>query len=684
MTLLPKTDVLISLIDREILKLRRDTVEQVKTAHARLGVSLREKVHDLHVYAQAPERTLSEVRQAIAELQPDASIPRFRNQAAEVRYHMTDSARTVRRLLKALFTLDFEGPNGHPLIAAITEMRALYDKRARQLPDSINGSFAPTWAGIIEGPDRARALRGFETAILFQLRKALRNGSIWVPFSLSYRHREQLMIPSKQWRQTKKRHYANLHLPIDPQRYVARYRKRLDEGLEQVAEAVLSHQVDIDKDQLVLDDFEAEPAEPDLETTRDAIFGEIGTVQFPELMMEVDSHTRFSSALLGRDPTSWEELLSVYGALLAHGTDMTPTGMALMIPQIRATAISDAMALLENSAALRLANDSCVAFTRRHPIIKTWGEGTIASADAMSLDATRHLFSARQDYRRGRKAIGIYTHKLDQWPLIYDQPIVLMRRQSGAAIEGMLRQRSSEALERIAVDTHGFTFFGMGFSKGLGFDLCPRLKGIKRQLHVPRGTRVPDILEPVVTRDVSMVNIRAGWDGFVRLMASVDAGTLSAVLALERFGSDSRADPIHKCGTAIGQLFHTLFLCDFVSIDDFRRELLRILDRGEATHRLLRAIYAGNIPAHHGRRQEELFAISGPLTLLSNITIAWMTLHMQQVIDRWKREEGRRIDPELLRHIGPARSEGVNFRGKLDFPVHQYQERLLAKSARRN
>jgi TnpA family transposase len=327
-----------------------------------------------------------------------------------------------------------------------------------------------------------------------------------------------------------------------------------------VAEAVLSNNIDIEKDQLVLEALEAEAVSSDLEPTRDAIFGEIGTVQFPELMMEVDSHTRFSTALLGREPSSWEELLSVYGALLAHGTDMSPTGMALMIPQISATAISNAMALLEDSAALRQANDGCVTFTRRHPIARTWGEGTIASADSMSLDATRHLFSARQDYRRGRKAIGIYTRKLDQWPLIYDQPVVLMRRQSGAAIEGMLRQRTGEALERIAVDTHGFTFFGMGLSKGLGFDLCPRLRGIKRQLHVPRGTQVPDILEPVATRDVSMVNIRAGWDGFVRLMASLEAGTLSAVLALDRFGSDSRADPIHKCGTAMGQLLTTLFI----------------------------------------------------------------------------------------------------------------------------
>jgi TnpA family transposase len=75
------------------------------------------------------------------------------------------------------------------------------------------------------------------------------------------------------------------------------------------------------------------------------------------------------------------------------------------------------MMLLENGTALRLANDGCVAFMRRHPITRSWGEGTLASCDSMSLDATRHLFSARIDPRRQRRGIGIYTHKLDQWPL---------------------------------------------------------------------------------------------------------------------------------------------------------------------------------------------------------------------------------------------------------------------------
>ena len=43
-----------------------------------------------------------------------------------------------------------------------------------------------------------------------------------------------------------------------------------------------------------------------------------------------------------------------------------------------------------------------------------------------------------------------------------------------------------------------------------------------------------------------MVKIRSGWDEFVRLVASVEAGTVSGNLALERLGADSRADPIHK------------------------------------------------------------------------------------------------------------------------------------------
>lgn len=91
---------------------------------------------------------------------------------------------------------------------------------------------------------------------------------------------------------------------------------------------------------------------------------------------------------------------------------------------------------------------------RTLPVTKLWGGGIQASADMMSLDATRRLWTARHDPRRRTPAVGTYTHVLDQWVILHDQAVVLNRRQAGAAIEGALRHEAVD-LHRVAVDTHG-------------------------------------------------------------------------------------------------------------------------------------------------------------------------------------------------------------------------------------
>jgi TnpA family transposase len=106
-----------------------------------------------------------------------------------------------------------------------------------------------------------------------------------------------------------------------------------------------------------------------------------------------------------------------------------------------------------------------------------------------------------------------------------------------------------------------YTHIGMALSKLLGFDLCPRLKNLRqRRLHVPHELAVPPCLQGVVERDVSLKQIRAGWDGLVRVARSIEGGWTSAVLALERLGSAARADATYKAGTALGKLLLSLFL----------------------------------------------------------------------------------------------------------------------------
>lgn len=169
--------------------------------------------------------------------------------------------------------------------------------------------------------------------------------------------------------------------------------------------------------------------------------------------------------------------------------------------------------------------DASLAWAHSHQTTQLFAEGFSASLGV--------------DPRRRTHAVGIYTQVLDQHGIAYNQPIVLNERQAGAAIEGVIRQgekRDDGGLLRLSVDTHGYTNVGMALSKMLGFDLCPRLRDLsERKLYLPRGWMAPEGVAPVVCQDISLKAIRDGWDGLLRLAASIKSGRLSAIVALERF-----------------------------------------------------------------------------------------------------------------------------------------------------
>lgn len=123
-------------------------------------------------------------------------------------------------------------------------------------------------------------------------------------------------------------------------------------------------------------------------------------------------------------------------------------------------------------------------------------------------------------------------------------------------------------------------------------------------------------------------------------------------------------------------MLRTMFLCDYFTNLEFRRELHTLLNRGEPVHQLQRAIYYGRLAPERGRRRDELTAISGSHALLTNIVIAWNTAHMQAMIERWRRK-GMVVEDAWLRRLGPVHFEHINFRGTFSFPVQEYAQALI-------
>ncbi len=603
---------------------------------------------------------------------PPNTLP---SRAADVREVLSRNARRIRPILQLLTKLnlhgDGDGGNG------LSWLDGIYD-------DGVDTFFldkAPVWArrwkSLIKESDTQTSARAYEAATAWAVRQGLRNGSLYSKYGFEYADPASHWMPPDIWKVRRSGYQLEKDLPNAEHLYTDRAEAALRASLAGLREAVAAGDVWVGRKDLYFRRDEAEVQPEGVEQAQNELYRKIGRIQLPTLLLELDSQVHFSWKLLSREPKSAEELLGVYGALLAAGTDLQSRGVATMIRGVHESTIRRYMRLFETAPALREANDALLHFARGHSIVNHWGTGFEASSDLMSLDASKHLYDARVDPKRRVHGVGVYQTVLDQWGIPYDQPLPLLRRQVGAALEGVVRQRVTP-IRSLAVDTHGHTHFGSGLAKLLGFDLYTRWHDMRGQwVHVPRGWPPEPGLEPVLMRDLDPEFIQSELGELLRMAASINDGYGSATFLLERFGSAARNSKLHRAGTQWGQWWDSVYLCDYAAQPPFRRSVNRILVRGESVHQLERVIHAGPIRVDRGRRQDEKVMISGALTLLTNAVIAYNTWKLHQVLER-SREAGRPVpSAEILAHIAPIAFRHINFQGIYRFPLERYLDRLL-------
>ena len=669
------TDQLILMVQRRIADLWRQAAADVPATvnWAAMYKTLLGELVALSAQGAVPD---AELRARLEALITETQKRKPPSRASLVREGLIDGIRPVRSLLVAIAKLPWQATGEHPAIEYLAKLQALYLKGSRKLPvEVVAPSLGMIWQVSISSPDRERAFQALEVATLFALRRAVRNGSVWIEHSLSFRGRARLFFTDERWQAESKKHYARLSLPSKAATFLKPLLARVTAGVDAVAAAARSGVLRVD-DELHLSPLPAEDEDPEVTKLRAALDHRIGEVQLPEVILAVDAQVRFSWIMLGREPRSTDELLMVYAGIMAHGTSLTAVECARMIPQLSATSIRQAMRWARDERRLSQACQAVLEFMQRHPIAATWGRSDLASSDMMSMETTKRVWQARLDPRRNTPSIGIYSHVKDRWGIFHAQPFVLNERQAGVAIEGVIRQEKLET-SQLAVDTHGYTDSAMSHARLLGFDLCPRLKELKqRHLFVPRGTKVPAEIAAVCEANVDVALIEKHWDSLVHLAASVMSGHASAVAALARFGSAAQGDPIYEAGVQLGRLLRTAFLADYFVKDAFRNELRRVLNRGEAVNALKRAIYTGRISPAQAKRVDEMQAVADALSLMANIVMAWNTSQMQAVLDRWSNRR-QVIPPELIGKIAPTRLESINLRGVFRFPVDRYADQIL-------
>ena len=407
------TDQLILMVQRRIADLWRQAAANVPASvnWAEMYKTLLAELVALNAAGAVPD---AELRARLDALIISSQKRKPPSRASLVREGLIDAIRPVRSLLVAIAKLPWLAAGEHCAIDALAQLRDLYARNAKKLPPgAVASGLGAVWRNAICSLDRERAFQAFEVATLFTLRRAVRNGSVWIEHSLSFRGRARLFFTDERWKEESKRHYARLSLPVKSATFLKPLLDQIRAGVDAVAVAARSGALRID-DELHLSVLPAEAEDPQVTKLRAALDHRIGEVQLPEVILAVDAQVHFSWIMLSREPRSTDELLMVYAGVLAHGTSLTAAECARMIPQLSATSIRQAMRWAGDERRLSQASQAVLKFMQRQPIATTWGRSDLASSHMMSMETTKRVWQARLDPRRNTPSIGIYSHVRDR------------------------------------------------------------------------------------------------------------------------------------------------------------------------------------------------------------------------------------------------------------------------------
>lgn len=389
-TWLEINDTVLSLADGLTTDLRRQARDRSTQGAATELTRIRALLGRVRTVVEDTFRTDREVREyVLSEIPERSSLGTSR--AWQHREALIADRRRVRRLLESFTTPRLMAEPGSPLEVLLKYIEQPGLRYRQPLPAAAITVMPPRWRAHLVGRETAATHAVFDAAALIMLQRALKNGSVWAVESLSYLRRDALLIDEATWQSERIARYRELNLHLKCGTWLRQRLDHLESGLEGVRQAVEAGTLPIDERGVILVRPGAERTDRLFERARKRLIDSVDAVQFSKVIVDIDQAVRFSWQLLQRPPRSHRELLAVYSALLVHGTARSVSDVALMMPSIRASDISDALSLLDQRDVLRSANDTVVGLMYREPITKYWGSGTAVSSDGMSLDVSRSL-----------------------------------------------------------------------------------------------------------------------------------------------------------------------------------------------------------------------------------------------------------------------------------------------------
>ena len=584
-----------------------------------------------------------------------------------------------RMLPEVLEALDFQSNNQahRPLIDAIELLKRYSQSQQHYYPieedipiEGVVPSSRKTFVVEEDPYGNTRINRiNYELCVLNTLRDSLRCKEVWVPGADHYRNPDEDL--PQDFDERREMYYEHLKQPLSADDFIARLKELLHEALSNFnADLPNNPKVNLlkrNRGWIKLSPLKAQAEPTQLVQLKAEVDRRWHMISLLDMLKETDLRCDFTDLF---QTAASREVLSpavrqkrLLLCLYALGTNI---GLKQVSMGDHGQSVDQLRHIYEryiNSAALRAANARLVDATLEARLSYIWGEGTmVCASDSRQVSSRGENLKTEWHNRYRGRGVMIYWHVERGSTAIYSQLKAPSSSEVASMIEGLLRHSSEMSLNKAYTDTHGQSELAFAFCHLSGFELMPRIKDIYRQkLYLPnKGTRnlYPE-LELILTRPIKWHLIHQQYDEFIKYASALQFETAEPEALLKRFTRNNIQHPTYSALLELGKVIKTIFLCQYLSSEETRREIQEGLNIIESWNSANNFVFYGKTGEFSSSqlKTQQLSVLA--LQLLQNSLVYINTLMLQEVLseqawyERMKPEDWRGLTPLFYEHVNP-------------------------------
>lgn len=549
-------------------------------------------------------------------------------------------------------------------------------------PSSFPTAFIPkTLKPHLYHPGSGKAKRldvdRFEFLVYRLLRNALEAGDVFCHDSNEFRRFEDDLISDARWRHRDAiLNELNLQVLLAP---VEQTLAGLHDDIERLLEHVNHHIDGGDDPYLRVRHQGGKPRlnlgypEPD-EHVNHAFYGQIPSIDIARLLWFVAVRTGFLEGfthVLDRYVKHEADPRELLACIIAMGTNMGLRKMAEVSGLSYAALVSCARNYLRVET-VHSANDAISNATAGLPAFHLFniGDQIHSSSDGQRFETQFDTFQARHSpkYFGLDKGISANTAVANHVP--FNLTVFGAHEHESHYVFDLLYNNTSDIRPQLhSTDTHGTNQVNYWILYAFGYQFAPRYRDFHKKLAGLVGRHAPGhygkwLIKPSRKSNDEMI-IRE-WPAVQRIMASLGQKQVSQATIVRKLASYKRQNQTKKALWELDNLCRTRHILQFINDVGLRQSIQKALNRGEAYHRLRRAVafVNGGKLRVHTEAEQQLW--NECARLIANAIIHYNTTLLSRVHEQ-KRATGDEAAMAFIASMSPVAWRHVNLFGAMDF-----------------